>query len=389
VLVSLDGFRWDYQDRYATPALDRLAAAGIRADRLTPVFPTLTFPTHYSIATGLHPGSHGIVANSFVDPESGRRFSLRDREAVEDGSWYGGEPIWVTAETQGMVTAAYFFVGTEADVKGVRPTHWRTFSYDDPPVDRVGQVLEWLSEPRESRPHLATLYFEDVDRAAHDFGPDSPEAAEAVERVDSYLALLLDGIDDLPHGASVYVVVVSDHGLGTFEPEAEWFFVDEILDLEGVTVVGGGPYMYLHLPEGYPLTPTQVADRVDNAWERGMAWAANRAPGEWHIRGNPRFGDVILLADAGYGVSTSDRQEWVAPAGAHGWAPEVPEMGGVFLASGPGLPRGVRIGEVGAVDVYPLMARALGLRPAAGLDGDPAVLADMVGSGSGAGTDSR
>ena len=197
ILISIDGFRWDYQDRYDTPAMDRIAADGIRADAMQPVFPTLTFPNHYSIATGLYPANHGLIGNRFFSPDRGRFYSLYDRHTVQDGSWYGGEPVWVAAERNGMVTAAYYFVGTEAPVNDIPLSHWRPF---DPSVSgsrRVEQVLDWLNMEDEQRPHLITLYFEDVDSATHQHGPGSSQSIAAIERVDGYLGQLIAGIEAL------------------------------------------------------------------------------------------------------------------------------------------------------------------------------------------------
>ena len=200
VLVSFDGLRPDYLDRYETPSFDRVAARGVAAEALVSVYPSLTFPAHYSIATGLHPERHGLVGNRFYDPARGEEYNYRDRHSVEDGTWYGGEPIWVTAETQGMVAAAMLFVGTEADIGGVRPTFWTRYADRGTHRERVDEVLGWLALPAERRPHLVTLYFSSVDGAGHRYGPASTAVAEAVERVDADLGRLLDGIDALPHG---------------------------------------------------------------------------------------------------------------------------------------------------------------------------------------------
>lgn len=376
VLVSFDGFRWDYQDRFPTPAMDRLAAEGVRASALIPVFPTKTFPNHYSLATGLYPGRHGIVSNGFLDPAVDAWYSFRDRTAVEDGMWYGGEPIWVTAETQGMVSAAFFWVGTEAAVQGVSPTHWNAFTYDISFEERVGRVLSWLAEPPETRPHLMTLYFEEPDLTAHRYGPDGPEVEEAVARVDRALARLLDGIERLPHDDQVYVVLVSDHGLGTVGGET--FVLDREVDLSNVEVVGGGEVMFLHIREGGRARIEALAREIEEKWEHGVVHLREDAPADWMLEDNPRFGDLILLADYPGQVVLSQWMDRPSNPGSHGWGPEVPEMRGVFLARGPGLPAGVRIGEISAVDIYPLLARALGLAPAPGVQGSPEPLADLI-----------
>jgi arylsulfatase A-like enzyme len=376
VLLSLDGFRHDYMERYETPALDEIARRGVRAEALVPAFPSLTFPTHYSIATGLTPGRHGIVANRFLDPATGRHYSLRDRETVEDGWWYGGEPIWVTAESQGMVTSAFYFVGTEADVRGVRPSDWRPFDMDVPGATRVDQVLEWLDAPPATRPHLVTLYLGQVDRAGHEHGPDSPQNAAAVAEVDALVGRLLAGIDDSSRTDPVYLVVVSDHGMMPYVEEPPRFVVDDVIDMDGVRTGVGGPVLYLFLDE--PARAPSIRDAVNDAWSHGRAWLPEETPAAWGVAGNPRFGDVILTADAGHAVVAGWLRDKRLPAGAHGWTPETPEMHGIFLALGPRFPAGGLLPPVQAVDVYPLLARLLGLRPAPDLDGSPAALADRL-----------
>lgn len=184
VLISLDGFRYDYLDRFATPNIRRVANAGVRTNRMIPVFPSKTFPAHYTIATGLYADHHGIVGNTFWDPKRHAQYSLSDRAAKEDASWYHGEPIWVTAESQRMVTGDYFFVGADAPIAGVRPTYSGGVESKVQREDRVNGVLSWLALPDSTRPHLITLYLEEVDGAGHQFGPASAEVAHAIEQVD-------------------------------------------------------------------------------------------------------------------------------------------------------------------------------------------------------------
>ena len=191
VLVSFDGFAWNLMEKHSAPNFQRVAAEGVRAERMIPTFPTTTFPTHYSLATGMYAESHGLVGNRFWAPDKQAYYSLSDRVVVEDGSRYRGEPIWVTAERQGMVSASFFFVGSEAEVRGLRPSYWYRFDASVPHDERVDGVLDWLSMPEDGRPHMITLYFEDIDAVAHDYGMDSPETSRAVARVDASLGRLL------------------------------------------------------------------------------------------------------------------------------------------------------------------------------------------------------
>ena len=376
ILVSLDGFRWDFLDRFDAPALRRLGESGARAERLVPSFPTVTFSNHYSIATGMRPGRHGIVGNRFLDRNEGRGYSFRDRNDVEDGTWYGGEPIWVTAEKQGMTTAAYFFAGTEADVAGVRPTRWHRFSPGIPAIERVDAALAWLAEPEATRPHLVLLYFEHVDAVGHVHGSDAPETAAAVRDVDALIGRLMSGIAGLPDSENVYLVVVSDHGLRDVRTQAAPFIVDDVVDLAGADMVAAGSYMLLYLAD--PAAAPAARDRINAAWSSGRAYLPAETPTTWEASENPRFGDLILVADPGYLVLPRIRAAQPVDRAGHGWAPEDPAMHGILLMAGPGIPPGTRLPAVGNIDLYPLLARMLGVQPAEGLDADPAAFDGLI-----------
>lgn len=378
VLLSLDGFRHDYLDRYPTPAFQRLAREGVRAERMIPTFPTKTFPTHYSIATGLYAEHHGLVGNRFWDPEKGAYYSIGDRAAVEDGTWYRGEPIWVTAERQGMRTAAFFFVGSEADAGGVRPTRWKRYDASVPNGARVDTVLAWLGEPAATRPHLVTLYFSDLDDTGHDHGPESLETAAAVAAVDRELGRLLDGIAALPHAGRVYLVVVSDHGM--LKAEAARAQPLDLSRFPGVRMVEGGPYASLRVEKGGPERLPGLRDSIQALLGEAEVWLRQEVPERLHYSADPRIGDVVILASPGATVVTPDRIPR-RDAFSHGWDNQTPEMGAIFLAKGPGIAPGQRIGAFEAVNVYPWLAHILGLDPAP-VDGTLEVLAPILGSGA-------
>ena len=380
ILISIDGFRWDYQDLYDTPALDRIAAQGVRADAMIPVFPTLTFPNHYSIATGLYPANHGLISNKFPSKDRTKFYSLYDRETVQDGAWYGGEPIWVASEKNGLVSAAYFFVGTEAAIDGVHPTYWRAFDAKIPGLSRVDQVLEWLAMPDEQRPHLVTLYFEDVDHATHKFGPGSEQSITSIQRVDAYLDKLMSGIAALPNANEVYIVVVSDHGQSAVNKKAQPFIIDTVADLEGLMVIDHGAVAFIYLPEPDPRRAEELRDVINQSWEHGRAMLRSEVPKSWHVTETAGFADLIVQSDPGYTVFSSKEEASHSSTGDHGWAPEWADMRGIFLASGPRLPKGIRIPPIEAVDVYPLMMEILGLPITTATDGDLKLLPGLLQS---------
>lgn len=378
VLVSLDGFRWDYPDRYELPALRRILDGGFRVERLLPVFPSITFPNHYSIATGLYPDRHGLIANVFLARDLGLKYSMYDRATVEDGRFYAGEPIWATAEAQGMVAAAFFFVGTEAAVSGLRPSYWKSYSKGVPGDQRVDQVLAWLAEPAERRPHLLTVYFEHVDDQSHRFGVGSPQALEAMRKVDAWLGRLLDGIERLPHGDRVNVLVVSDHGQANIDPERMPLVLEEVVELDGIEVFNKGPLVFLYFDRPDPERIGQVQDVLRRAWPNGRVLTPRESPPAWRVGANPRWPDLMLVADPGYAVvKTMDDFTRLDP-GAHGWAPELDEMHGTLLGAGPDFTAGGRLDSARSVDVYPLAAAVLGLRAASGIDGEAQALSRVL-----------
>ncbi len=213
ILVSIDGWRHDYLERFAPPTLTRLAAAGVRAEALIPIFPSKTFPNHYTLVTGLYPERHGIVSNSMIDPNLPGRFTLRDRVVQQDTRWWGGEPLWITSQQQGQLAATMFWPGSDVEIDGHRPRYYRTFENELPNEERVDQLLAWLDQPEATRPTFLTLYFSTMDNAGHDGGPDSPEVGEAAAIVDRAIARLVNGVRAQGLESRVNYVLVSDHGM--------------------------------------------------------------------------------------------------------------------------------------------------------------------------------
>ncbi|NBY20905.1 alkaline phosphatase family protein [bacterium] len=213
ILISMDGFRADYWDKVETPRFHELMKQGVLASNLQPVFPSVTFVNHYSIVTGLYAENHGIVNNSMWDPKTDRKFEISDTKEVNRSDWWQGEPIWVTAEKQGLKTASMFWVGSSAEIGGYRPSYWFNYDASLPRAKRVKQVLDWLDYPQDKRPGFITLYFEDVDEAGHSYGPDSGQVKLAIQNLDSSLGELWDGIKTRGLQEKVTILIVSDHGM--------------------------------------------------------------------------------------------------------------------------------------------------------------------------------
>jgi predicted AlkP superfamily pyrophosphatase or phosphodiesterase len=385
LMISFDGFRWDYPELHGAPALLELARDGVRAKSLAPSFPSKTYPNHYTLVTGLRPEHHGIVANTMWDPEWKASFSLADRSAVEDGRWWEGEPIWVTAERRGLVTASSFWPGSEAaiggvgGVGGVRPTFWGRYDDTVPDEKRVDEVLGWLDLPVEKRPRLITLYFDEPDGAGHAFGPASAEAASAVAHVDRMLARLRAGVAARGLDDAVDWIVVSDHGMSATDPERSIVLAD-LVDLAGVAIADLSVFGLLRPPPG---TEDALVRRLTGAHPHLHAARKGVLPERLHYRAHRRIPEVVVWADAGWTIYATRADLAAARAkpsptrGNHGYDPAERDMHGIFVATGPSFRRGITTPTLDNVDVYPLLARLLGL-PAAANDGNPETTAGML-----------
>jgi predicted AlkP superfamily pyrophosphatase or phosphodiesterase len=367
ILISFDGFRSAYLDRFDLPNFKKVLARGTRARTLLPVFPSLTFPNHYSLVTGLTAERHGIVANSFYDPERRASYSFRDQASVTDGSWYRGEPIWVTAETQGMVAACYFWPGSEAAIKGVRPTFWNKYDGSVPADTRVRTVLEWLQLSPERRPHIITLYFSELDTVSHQNALDSPAIEGAARSLDRSLGALLDGLDALPVKDRVYLLLTSDHGMVDTSP-SQTILLNSLFDSEDARVGYSGPVAGLYVAGG-PAAAERLRDRINARLEHGRAYRREDLPERYRFRADPRIGDVVIVMDESWMVIPTppgtNRERW----GMHGWDPALPSMHALFVAAGPDIPAGATVPTVENIDVYPFMTELLGLRTPGDIDG--------------------
>ena len=375
VMISFDGMHDGAIDRASTPAFDRVAEAGARAEGLIPSYPTKTFPNHYGIATGLYPSNHGLVDNTFYDPAFDAVFAIGNRDAVQDSRWYRGEPIWVTAETQGVRAASYFWVGTEAPIEGVHPTYFKYYDGDVPYAARVDTVLHWLALPAPERPRLVMLYFDEPDLAAHRNGPDAAAVDSVVEVLDGHLGRLLDGLEELPIADRITVILVSDHGMRE-APADNVIILDDHADLEGVRVLHSGTQAKLYFDGDSARAEAVYRSLRDGLPEHATVYRPEDTPERWHYHG-PRIGDLIVVADPGWIVQPRDGWTW-SGGGNHGWDPADPAMHGIFLAAGPGIREGARIPAFENVNIYPFVAHLLGLDPAVEIDGRLDVLEPVL-----------
>lgn len=371
ILIGIDGFRWDFLDRGATPTLSKLAASGVRAERLIPSFPTKTFPNHYTIVTGLRPSEHGLVANNVWDEEIGIKFELGNRDAVTDGRWYGGEPIWVTAEKQGLVTAPMFWPGAEAEIQGIRPAHSIKFEHSMSPEARVDWVLERLDLPASERPRFLTIYFNTVDDAAHRLGPEPSEGLNrALGLVDRTIAYLVAGLKDRGMQATTDLLIVSDHGMSATSSERV-ILIDQYIDVESANVIDWNPVLALWPDDEHR---EEILEALEGAHPNLAVYRGDRVPPEYEFADHSRIAPIIGIANDGWTITTTAQFKGCPTCiagGSHGYDHRASSMGALLIAHGPSFVPGARLPAVSNLDLYPLMARILGV-PAAPNSGNPA-----------------
>ena len=361
ILISIDGFRADYLDRGRTPTLASLAASGVRADALKPSFPTLTFPNHYTLVTGLYPDHHGIVDNRMIDPAIDHMFVYKDSKAIADPAWWRGEPLWVGVENSGRHAATMFWPGTNVAIDGVRPSHWIEFNGKVSPERRVDQLLAWFDLRGARKPAFYTLYFEQVDHAGHDYGPDSPEVDAALREVDAALARLVAGLEARGAFARTNLVIVSDHGMTSTSPERV-IYLDDLIPLDDAGLVTSGILAGMN-PK--PDRASGIESVLLAKHDHMRCWRKSEIPARFHYGTNPRVPALLCLADDGWLVSTREavKNRKHFSLGEHGYDNDDPAMRALFVAHGPALKSGVRVRELDNVDVYPLVAHLLALPP--------------------------
>ena len=362
ILVSMDGFRYDDAERYQTKNILAVRDGGASAESIIPSFPSITFPNHISIVTGLYPEHHGIVGNAFYDPARAAAYSLRTTST--DGSWMDprATPLWVLAEQQHVIAACMFWPMCDGEIGGVRPSYWKRYDDGFPDTNRVEQVLDWLKLPAQKRPHFITLYFADTDHAGHGFGPDAPQTAAAAENVDSMIGKLRKGLDAL--GLPVNLILVSDHGMQAVDGE-----VDLGIDTSGVRVEMDGPLALIYCPDANSIEKTYRQLKKNANLD---VYKRSETPASWHFNENPRSGDLVAIVKGRAIFRSAEGRR--PPKGMHGYDPQkYKEMQGIFYAIGPNV-KPMKIGSFENVDVYPFIAKILGLKTTGKLDASAAVL---------------
>jgi len=359
ILVSFDGFRYDYTERVRTPNFDYLENWGVKAKSLKPIFPSFTFPNHYSIATGCYADKHGILGNEFKTDLG--TYSYKNKNTVQDAKWYGAEPIWVTAEKNGIITATYFWVGSEAPIGGYYPTYYKNYKNGINPKNKVDQVIDWLKLPIDERPRLICLYFNEPDHAGHVFGANSEEVNDKIEESDNILGYLLRSLTKLDVYDKTNIIIVSDHGMVDVSEERV-INIDDF-NISGI-IDGKGPIMNVIFKEEILINIPHIT--IVPSLENNQ------------LHYNNSIYDFLLIADEGWMMYKYDHLEEyngkLPVKGMHGYNPDNINMHAIFYAYGPKFKRGIQIDTFELIHIYPILCEILGIRPYKNIDGKLEVL---------------
>ncbi|MCY0978869.1 ectonucleotide pyrophosphatase/phosphodiesterase [Chryseobacterium wangxinyae] len=374
IMISTDGFRYDYAEKYNAQNLLKLSNSGIRAKAMIPGYPSITFPNHWSLITGLYPSHHGLVDNFFYDYKIGKGYAMNKKENAEDGSWYGGTPLWTLAEKQGIVSASLQWVGSASDAGGKRPTYYYPYHEKFKPEEKVNKVINWLKLPEDQRPHFIAMYFPEVDGAGHHFGPDSEETKNAVQIIDKAIGNLVKKVNDLGL-KNVNFVFVSDHGM---------IKVDGGNPLEIPAVLFNKDRFDFYNSQTLVRVHVKNSDEVKSVFKELKAnktadnkvYLDKKLPKYLHFATRDdrysRIGEILLIPKA---PKVFLEKNQTTSVGKHGYDPKlVPEMKATFYAWGPEFKNNVVVDEFSNVNVYPLVAKILDLKLENEIDGKLKVL---------------
>lgn len=384
ILISLDGYRYDYTERFQPENLLRFIEKGTAAEFMIPSFPTKTFPNHYSIATGMKPENHGLVNNAFYEARKNQVYSIRDRSIVEDGYWYGGTPLWVLAEKNNIKAASYFFVGSEADVQGIRPSFYHNYDAGISNLTRISKVFEWLALPEKERPRMITLYFSDMDDVGHAYGPHNDEQlSKSLKQLDHELGILFKGLESV--NLDIQIFIVSDHGMVDV-PKQNLLNLDHISEGIAAKVVNNGAMAQLYLEN-----PLEIEEVYIKLSQKEGPFNVVKVKDKQYYKNietyKDRLGDILIMPDLGFYLGTTpDLVKYQNRAGLlktdvfgeHGFSPEYKEMGAIFYAKGSKIKEGKIIKPFQNIHIYPLIAYILGLPIPQDIDGDFEVLKEIL-----------
>lgn len=368
LLVSFDGFRWDYPNRNLTPNLDFVIENGVKASSLRPIFPSKTFPNHISIITGMYAENHGIIFNKFENVETCAIYSLSDTAAVRNSEWYNGEAFWETAERNNINTASFFWPGSELNDKKRRPTYFKTYNHNQPYKERIDGVMEWLQLPYNQRPHFITLYFHDTDSYGHEYGPNSSELNRSIQRLDTLVEYLNNSLSEIGMKDSLNIIFVSDHGMTEIDT-ARTINIENFLNGFDYKLGGSKP---LAMIEPSKDDYDSVYARLEKNQNHYKLYTKDSMPEYYHFSKNDNIYSILLVAELGWSIVDSkefSQMNQHASKGNHGYDNNNIDMHGIFIASGPEFKNGYSTGTLWNIDIYPLLCKIFKISPNPNIDG--------------------
>jgi len=368
ILISFDGFRWDYPQRGLTPNLNMMEEHGVSAISLMPVFPSKTFPNHISIITGMYPENHGIIHNEFHDHFRGEKYKVGDEKSIRNARWYQGEAFWETAERQEIITASYFWPGSELTLEYRRPTYFEYYDHNRPYKERIAGVIKWLQLPEEKRPHFITMYFDATDSKGHEHGPDSPENNGAIQQLDETLGLLFSELERLEFSNKINIIVVSDHGMTNVDTK-RLINIENTLKGMDFKIQGYGPVMMVDCSDEDRL---DIFNRLRESENHYKVYLRENVPDCYHFKNHPFISPINLIADMGWTLVDNKRKIMLSlygSGGNHGYDNHHLDMHGIFYAMGPAFKKGYRTGTLRNIDIYSLLCKIFEIMPRQNIDG--------------------
>jgi predicted AlkP superfamily pyrophosphatase or phosphodiesterase len=367
ILISFDGFRWDYVNRNISTHFDYIKENGVSAKSLRSCFPTKTFPNHISIVTGMYPEHHGIISNGFWDYRNNKHFSMSDTNTVREASWYKGEAFWETAERQGIITASFFWPGSDINLSYRHPTYYYNYDGKIPYRQRVDGVIKWLKLPYNERPHFITSYFNATDTQGHKYGPNSPETNFAISQLDSIIGYFFEELKEINLFDSTNIIVVSDHGMTDISID-KTINIEKILEGYDYKQNDNGPFMLIE-PE---KDSESIFEKLKENEDHYKVYKREDVPEYFHFSDNPLIPEIVLIAEIGWSLETNksfdNMKKWNSK-GNHGYDNYWMDMNGIFYAVGPAFKKNYQVGTVNNIDIYPLLCKIFGILPNTLIDG--------------------
>ncbi|HRP02241.1 MAG TPA: ectonucleotide pyrophosphatase/phosphodiesterase [Candidatus Kapabacteria bacterium] len=364
LLISLDGFRYDYIDRGLTPNMSKFADEGVRTQYLQSSYPTSTFPNHISIVTGLYPKNHGIIANNFVDYSINERFSIRDTNAVRNSKWYPKETFWETCKKNNIISASYFWAGSELNDTSRNPNYYQRYDSKRDYLERVDGVLKWLDLPIDKRPQFISLYFDAADTYGHSFGTESKELNTAIHILDSVLNYLFIGLKQRGLYDKLNIIIVSDHGMTNLS-KSKLINLETIIPEEYADIVNHTAYCFVQPKENYEQKVKELLEKHKLHYQ---FYDRDSIPERYNFRNNKRISKIFIMADCGWALTYN--QKWDNKyQGTHGYDNQWSDMLGFMIAKGPDFKSNYKSAGILNIDIYPLMLKILNLNTDNKIDG--------------------